>query len=149
MATTYRRHTLNNTPLRLADGGHSPRLVVTEHRAEEAVDHVIDLGPDVYRTAQEAAQAAMEAGVQWVDSRLGPLHRHEGFGLETSATSHEKGWTGEVRIYGSSSDTAIFDRRTNYIAAPGVFRDDGQARDAAQKHAIDLIDAGEIEWEDR
>ncbi|QRQ86293.1 hypothetical protein [Cupriavidus oxalaticus] len=149
MTKTYRRHTLNCEPQILADGRFGPRLVVTEHQADASVDHRVDVGPDVYRTAQEASQAAVRAGIRWIDDALGPLHRHGAFGFEISATSHDDGWTGDVRIYGSSSDAAIFDRRTNYLVAPGVFRDDALARNAAREHAIHLIDSRTaFEWED-
>ena len=150
MASTYRRHTINCNPQLLASGEYYPRLVVTEHRANAAVDHVIDLGQDVYRTAQEASQKATRAGMRWVDARIGPIHWHGDFGYEVSAASKEQAqWTGEVRIYGSSSPANIFDRRTDYLAAPGIFRSDDEAMVVARAYAIQIIDAGTMfTWAD-
>lgn len=148
MTTTYRRQTLNCDPQPMADGTFGPRLVVTEHTGEAAIDHVIDLGTDTYRTAAEASQAAVTAGMRWVDEKRGPIFRSGEFGYEVFASSlGDEGWTGQVRMYGSSSDHAIFDRRTTYMSCPGTFRDDGKARDAAKAHAIKLINAGaNFEW---
>ncbi|PLP99376.1 hypothetical protein [Cupriavidus pauculus] len=150
MASTYRRYTINCNPQLLGSGEYSPHLVVTEHRANSAVDHVIDLGPDVYRTAQEASQKATSAGMRWVDARIGPIHRYGDFGYEVSAASKVQArWTGEVRVYGSSSPANIFDRRTGYLTAPGIFRSDGEAMVVARAYAIQMIDAGTLfTWAD-
>ena len=150
MATTYRRHIINCNPQLLASGEYNPRLIVTEHQADAAIDHVIDLGPDAYRTAQEASQKAERAGMRWVDARVGPIHRHGDFGYEVSAASKERAqWTGEVRIYGSSSPANIFDRRTDYLVAPGIFHSDGEAMVVARAYAIQIIDAGTMfTWAD-
>lgn len=76
-------------------------------------------------------------------------------GMETSVTKcplHLKmqaRWTGEVRIYGSSSPANIFDRRTDYLAAPRIFRSDGEAMVVARAYAIQIIDAGTMfTWAD-
>jgi len=132
----------------MADGSFAPRLVVTEHTGEAAIDHVIDMGVDTYRTAEEASQAAVTAGMRWVDEERGAIFRHGEFGYEVIVSSlGDEGWSGQVRMYGSSSDHAIFDRRTTYMSCPGTFRDDSRARDAAKAQAIKLIDAGaKFEW---
>ncbi|MNT18342.1 hypothetical protein D3C72_1535350 [compost metagenome] len=81
--------------------------------------------------------------MRWVDAKIGPIYRHGDFGYEASATSEGPGqWTSDVRIYGSSSPTNIFDRRTILLAAPGVFSSDGDAMAAARAYATQLIDSG-------
>lgn len=143
MGTTYRRHTINCDPQLLADGGYSSRLIVTEHQNDVAIDHIIDLGAHIYQTAQEASQVAASAGMRWVDAKIGPIHRHGNFGYEACAKSEGLGqWTGDVRIYGSSSPTNIFDRRTIFLSASGVFSSDGDAMAAARAYATQLIDSG-------
>lgn len=143
-------YSLNCAPQLLRDGRYAGRLVVTEHHDDEAIDRAFDLGDRVYESAEDAAQAAARAAFHWIDRNAGPAEVHNGYAYEVSATSHsDDGWTGEARIYGSSSDRRVFDRRTGYIRVPGKFRDDGEAREAARKHAIGLIESGTgFAWED-